>query len=120
MTHEEMLQQLAPARLPTGMAWLSLPELLALLGLGLAAGVLAAALILPFTRSRAPRNRLRLSQLRALPVPQRMLALARHLGHLPPPLHDAAYGAATPPSDERIERIARRARLTRLVRGLRR
>lgn len=120
MTHDQMLQQLAPARLPTGMAWLSLPELLALLGLGLAAGVLAAALILPFTRSRAPRHRLRLSQLRALPVPQRMLALARHLGHLPPPLRDTAYGAAPPPPDDRIDRIARRAQLARLVRGLRR
>lgn len=120
MTHEEMLQQLAPARLPMGMAWLSLPELMALLALGLAAGVLVAALMLPFTRSRAPRHRLRLSQLRPLPVPQRMLALARHLGHLPPSLRDAAYGAAPPPPDDHIERIARRARLTRLVRGRRR
>ena len=42
-----------------------------------------------------------------------LLAIARVLGHLPAALRPAAYGAAPPPSDRRIEAIARRARLRR-------
>lgn len=113
MTHEQMMQALSPPRLPLAMSALSLPEMMALLGLGLLAGLVLAAAILPFTRHRAARRRARLADLRPLPAPQRFLALARLLGHLPPALRPAAYGAAQPPSDRRIEAIARRARLRR-------
>ncbi|QBX34917.1 hypothetical protein E4191_09485 [Paracoccus liaowanqingii] len=116
MTHDQMMQALSPVRLPGSMATLSLPEMAALLAFGILAGLAVAAAVLPLTRRRAPRRRIRLADLRALPVPQRMLALARHLGHLPEALRAAAYGAAPPPSDRRIERLARRARLRRMWR----
>jgi hypothetical protein len=109
MTHDALLAALAPPRLPAALSALSVAEYLALLGIGLALGALVVAALRPLTRARAPRQRL--AALRALPVPVRMLALARRLGHLPPALRPAAYGAAEPPSDRRIERIARRARL---------
>ena len=115
MTRDDMLAALAPARLPSQFGALSLPEGMALVAIGLVLGVLAAALIRPLTRlaRRGPRIR----DLRPLPVPARLLALSRLLGHLPPALRGAAYGAEPAPSDHRIERIARLARLRRGWRG---
>lgn len=110
MTHAEMLAALAPPRLPTAFAAPSLPDLLVLAGIGLALGALVGAAVLPLTRRRPARARLRLAQLRALPVPERLLVLARLLGRLPASLRAAAYGAAPPPSDRAIERAARRVR----------
>lgn len=110
MTHDEMLAALAPPRLPAEMASLSLSEMLALVAIGMALGLVAGLLILPLTRRRASPKMVRLSDLRALPVPERLLALARLLGRLPPSLRAAAYGAEPPPSDQVIERAARRAR----------
>jgi len=112
--HEALLEALAPVRLPASMAGLGLAELVALLSLGLIGGVVVAAVLLPLTRRRTRQRRQRLSDLRALPVPERLLVLARTLGRLPPGLRDAAYGAAPPPSDRQIERSARLARLSRL------
>jgi len=112
-THQALLEALSPVRLPVGMATLSWPEIVALLSLGLTLGVLAGLAVLPLTRRRAGRGRARLSDLRALPVPERLLAIARRLGRLPEALRPAAYGAAPPPPDRRIEAIARRARLWR-------
>ncbi|WP_265502178.1 hypothetical protein [Paracoccus beibuensis] len=109
MTHEQMLDALAPVRLPSSFGSLGVNEIMVLVALGLIVGVAVSAIIRPLTRGGD--RRLRLSDLRAMPVPQRMLALSRLLGHLPPALRPAAYGAATPPSDRRIERIARLSRL---------
>ncbi|SCY95546.1 hypothetical protein [Paracoccus tibetensis] len=110
MTRDEMLTALAPPRLPAEMASLSLSEMLALIAIGTALGLVAGLLLLPLTRRRAKPKKVRLSDLRPLPVPERLLALARLLGHLPLSLRAAAYGAEPPPSDRVIERAARRAR----------
>ncbi|WP_231558848.1 hypothetical protein [Paracoccus sp. PAMC 22219] len=113
MTHDQLMQALSPVRLPTPMAVLSPAEMAALLALGLIAGLLLALAVLPFTRRRAARRRMRVTALRGLPVPDRLLAIARLLGHLPAALRPAAYGAAPPPPDRRIEAIARRAHIRR-------
>lgn len=113
MTHDQLMQALSPVRLPTPMAILSTAEMAALLALGIIAGLVLALAVLPFTRRRAARPRLRVAALRGLPVPDRLLAIARLLGHLPAALRPAAYGAAPPPPDRRIEAIARGARLRR-------
>lgn len=114
MTHDQLMAALSPARLPLEMADLSLPEMLVLLALGLLVGLAAAAVIVPFTRRRTAQTRSGPAALRDLPVPERLLGLARWLGHLPAALRPAAYGAAPPPSDRRIARIVRGARLRRL------
>ncbi len=113
MTHDQLIQALSPVRLPTPMAVLSPGEMAALLALGLIAGLVLALAVLPFTRRRAARQRLRVTALRGLSVPDRLLAIARLLGHLPVGLRPAAYGAAPPPPDRRIEAIVRRARIRR-------
>ena len=110
MTHDELLARLPPPRLPAEMASVSLSEILALVAFGMLLGLVAGFLILPLTRRRSSPKRVRLSDLRALPVSERLLALARLLGRLPPSLRAAAYGAEPPPSDQMIERAARRAR----------
>lgn len=111
MTHDQMLAALSPVRLPTALTALSWNETLALLSLGLIAGGVLGAALLPLTRRRGPRARP--DDPHALPVPERLLMLSRQLGHLPAALRAAAYGAAPPPSDSRIRAIARRARLRR-------
>lgn len=110
MTHAEMLASLPPPRLPVTMAILSPSEILALLGLGMAFGLLIGVLVLPLTRQRDRRQGLRLRDLRSLPMPERLLELSRLLGCLPRSLRAAAYGAAPPPSDRQVERAARRLR----------
>lgn len=110
MTHDEMLAALASPRLPAAFANLSPTEMLALVGIGMALGLVAGLLILLLTRRRVRLRKVRLSDLRELPVPERLLALARLLGRLPPSLRAAAYGAEPSPSDHVIERAARRAR----------
>ncbi|WP_410216390.1 hypothetical protein [Paracoccus sp. (in: a-proteobacteria)] len=114
MTHQEMLAALAPPRLPTTLDQLSLAEMAALLALGLICGTFLSMLLRPLTRSRS--RRLRLRDLEALPVPDRLLALARQLGQLPSRLRDPAYGAAPAPENRQIARIARRFRLMRTLR----
>lgn len=110
MTHDEMLAALAPPRMPAAMANLSTTEILALVAIGMGLGLLVGVVILPLTRRREKRKKVRLAELRALPVPERLLMLARLLGRLPPSLRAAAYGAEPPPPDHVIERAARRAR----------
>ncbi|MFC0202302.1 hypothetical protein [Paracoccus rhizosphaerae] len=110
MTHDEMLAALAPPRLPADFGSLSVYEMLALVGIGMALGLLAGLLILPLTRRRVKPGKVRLSDLRELPVPERLLAVARLLGRLPPSLRAAAYGTEPPPSDRNIERAVRRTR----------
>ncbi len=113
MTHDQLMQALSPVRLPTPMAILSTAEMAALLALGIIAGAGAglggAALHAPPGGPPASAR----GGAAGLPVPDRLLAIARLLGHLPAALRPAAYGAAPPPSDRRIEAIARGARLRR-------
>ena len=70
MTHDQLMQALSPVRLPTPMAILSTAEMAALLALGIIAGLVLALAVLPFTRRRAARPRLRVAALRGLPVPR--------------------------------------------------
>ena len=60
-----------------------------------------------------PSRRALIRATRGLPGPERILAVARILGHLPDALRAAAYGAAPPPDDGRIERVALRSRRKR-------
>ncbi|RJE83347.1 hypothetical protein [Paracoccus onubensis] len=105
MTHEDMLAALAPPRLPADMAALGWRELCGLAGLGLLAALILFALLLPWL-TRRPSRRVRIRATRGQPGAERILSIARILGHLPEALRPAAYGAAPPPSDEQIERIA--------------
>jgi len=109
MTPDELMQGLAPSRLPPTLQTAGWPEYLALFGLGLMLGAALALILAPMLAPRTSRaERIRLT--RHLPPQERLLAIARILGHLPAALRPAAYGAAPPPSPARIERIARRGR----------
>ena len=112
MTHEEMLGLLAPARLPADMAVMGWRELCGLAGLGLLAALILFALLLPCL-TRRPSRRARIRATRGQPGPERILSVARILGHLPEALRPAAYGAVPPPSDGQIERIALRSKSPR-------
>lgn len=107
MTQAELLAQLAPPRLPLGMATLDWREGLALAGFGLLAGLALALLLRPLLGRRLSR-RARIRATRGLPAEARILAVARILGRMPPGLRAAAYGAAPAPDDATIERLARR------------
>jgi len=109
MTPDELMHGLAPSRLPPTLQTAGWPEYLALFGLGLMAGLLMVMALSPMLRLRTSRAE-RIRQTRHLPPQERLLAIARILGHLPAALRPAAYGAAPPPSSARIERIARRGR----------
>ncbi|WP_299844309.1 hypothetical protein [uncultured Paracoccus sp.] len=106
MTREELLEALAPIRLPAAMRVLEGREMLALVGLGLLAAALIALLLGPLLTRRAT-TRQRLSATRDLPAGERLLAIARITGRLPPDLREAAY-LATPPNADEIERASRR------------
>ena len=105
MTHEEMLAALAPPRLPVDMAVMGWRELCGLAGLGLLAALILFALLLPWL-TRRPSRRARIQATRGQPGAERILSIARILGHLPEALRPAAYGTVPPPSDAQIERIA--------------
>lgn len=107
MTQEDLLAHLSPPRLPLEMAALGWPEMLALAGLGLMAGLIAALLLRPVL-GRKPSRRGLIQATRGLPPQDRILAIARILGRLPDPLRAAAYGAAPAPDDAAIERAALR------------
>ncbi|MTE00391.1 hypothetical protein GIY56_08835 [Paracoccus sp. YIM 132242] len=107
MTRDDLLAQLSPPRLPLGMAAPGWPEMLALAGIGLLAG-LVAAWLLRLVMARRPSRRALIRATRGMPAQDRILAVARILGRLPDPLRAAAYGAAPAPGDEAIERIALR------------
>lgn len=109
MTHEEMLAALAPPRLPADMAMLGWREALGLAGLGLLAALILYVLLSPWL-ARRPSRRARIRATRGLPAQERILAIARILGHLPARLRPAAYGEAPAPADAEIERIALRSR----------
>lgn len=109
MTQAELIAALPPPRLPAAMTHLGWPEMLALAGLGVLAGLLLVAVLRP-ALTRRPSRAAAIRATRGLPAQERILAIARLLGRLPEPLRDAAYGAAPPPPDDEIERIARRHR----------
>lgn len=106
MTHEEMLAALAPARLPAAMQSLDGSEMLALLGLGLLLAALVALILTPLLRRRIP-IRQRILSTRGLPPAERLLAIARITGRLPPTFRDAAYRPAPDLTDAQIERASR-------------
>lgn len=107
MTPDELLAALAPIRLPAVMRALEGREMLALVGLGLLAASLIALLLGPLlTRSSSARSRIRAT--RGLPAEERLLAIARITGRLPPELREAAYRPVTGLSDEQIEQATRR------------
>lgn len=112
MTRDELLAALAPPRLPAEALQPGWREATGLIGLGLLASVLVFLLVAPLL-GRRPSRRARIRATRGLPPGERLLAIARILGHLPAPLRAAAYGAAPPPPDDRIERIANRSRARR-------
>ncbi|MBO9457074.1 hypothetical protein J7376_17570 [Paracoccus sp. R12_1] len=109
MTQQELMQALAPPRLPSYMAMLTFAEALVLFGIGLLVGLAVWSLLRPLL-VRRPSRRTRIRATRDLPPQERLLAIARILGHLPTALRPAAYGAAPPPDPAQIERIARRSR----------
>nr|WP_237168758.1 hypothetical protein [Paracoccus shandongensis] len=84
-------------------------ETLALAGIGLLVGLVAALVLRPLL-TRRPSRRARVRATRGMPPEARLLEIARILGRLPDPLRPAAYGAAPAPDDAAIERIALRGR----------
>ncbi|AUH35051.1 hypothetical protein [Paracoccus tegillarcae] len=109
MTQDELLAALADVRLPVTMRALDWHEMSALLGLGLLIAALIALILAPLLRQRASARR-RILATRGLPVQDRLLAVARITGHLPPALREAAYLPAPQLRDEQIERAAKAGR----------
>ncbi|MBN9671489.1 hypothetical protein [Roseibium aggregatum] len=105
MTQADLIAALPEGRLPPGLMALRPSDLLALFGAGLIVSALLSLLILPFTTRRPSRKTL-IRATRDLPPEDRLLAIARILGHLPEELRPAAYGLEPPPSGEALERIA--------------
>ncbi|GAB4520339.1 MAG: hypothetical protein Tsb0019_21250 [Roseibium sp.] len=105
MTQSDLIAALPEGRLPPELMALGAADLLALFGAGLAAAALLSLLVAPFL-ARRPSRKVQIKATRALPPEERLLAIARILGHLPDDLRGAAYGQQTPPSSDAIERIA--------------
>lgn len=93
----DLVSQLHPARLPADFTQMGWPDLLAGLGLGLLLAALILFLAIPFLRARPRPASLarRLRDCRALPAPDRLLALTRiHADQgaiLPDDLRNALY-----------------------------
>lgn len=109
MTRAELIAALPEGRLPPELMTLQPADLLALFGLGLAFSALLALVIMPFV-ARRPSRRSAIRATRGLPPEERLLAIARILGHLPEPLRAPAYGIEAPPANEAIERAALKRR----------
>lgn len=106
MTQAELIAALSPSRLPPSLHVLSWQEAMALFGLGLITGAVLVGLISPLL-IRRPSARARIRATRGQAGEERLLAIARILGHLPRSLRPAAYGAAEMPSDDEIDRLTR-------------
>ena len=109
MTREELIATLPAGRLPAEMMQLQAGDLLLLFGLGLMLAAALSALLAPFLERR-PRRRAMIRATRGLPPPERALAIARILGHLPAELRDAASGAGPGIDDAALETAARKIR----------
>ncbi|TRW97312.1 hypothetical protein FNJ84_07260 [Paracoccus sp. M683] len=109
MSHDQLLAALAPIRLPSAMRDLGWPEMLALLGLGLLLAALIGLILTPLLRRRI-RVGQRIRATRGLAPADRLLAIARITGRLPPALREMAYRPAPDLTDRQIERAARRPR----------
>jgi hypothetical protein len=109
MTQADLIAALPDGRLPPGLTALGPLDLLALFGAGLVAAGLLSLLIAPFLGRRPSRKAL-IRATRTLPPQERLLAVARILGHLPEVLRPAAYGREEPPPGKTIERIALNSR----------
>lgn len=110
MTQAELIAALPEGRLPLELMELGATDLLALFGVGLMVAALLSVLAGPFLAGRPSRKTL-IRATRDLPPEERLLAIARILGHLPKKLQPAAYGGAAPPPSETIERIALKAKM---------
>ncbi len=106
MTPNELIATLGPSRLPVTLLDFGPREYLAVLGLGLLAGLIFALLLRPFT-SRGPSAAQRIRATRGQPGQERILSIARILGRLPAAMRGEAYRAGDPPSDAEIERLLR-------------
>jgi len=109
MTQADLIAALPEGRLSPDLLAFRFSDLLALFGAGLIVSALVSLAIMPFVARRPSRKR-RVRATRGLPPEERLLEIARILGHLPDELRPAAYGAEPPPSSEAIERIAFSAR----------
>lgn len=109
MTRADLIAALPDGRLPPELMTLGTADLLALFGAGLMISALLSALAAPFMARRPSRKAL-IRATRSLPPKERLLAIARILGHLPKRLRPAAYGREAPPPSETIERIALKAK----------
>ncbi|MQT14946.1 hypothetical protein [Segnochrobactrum spirostomi] len=111
MTRSELLAALPEGRLPPDLMHLHAADLLALAGLGLVVAAFFAALMLPLLQRR-PSRRARIRATRGLPPQERLLAVARILGHLPETFRTAAY-RDEPIDEAALERAAVKARRVR-------
>ena len=109
MTQADLLAALPEGRLPASLMQLGGLDLLALFGAGLIAAALLSLLVAPFV-ARPPSRRTLIRATRGLPAEERVLAIARILGHLPAPLHPTAYGVPPALPDDEIERLALKAK----------
>lgn len=105
MSRDELLAALAPIRLPGAMRGLDWRELLALFGLGLILAAVIALLLMPLL-SRKVSIRQRIRATRGLPIEERLLAVSRITGRLPPALRDTAYRRNSQITDDQIERVS--------------
>lgn len=108
MTQDELVAALPPGRLPPELIQIAPADLLLCFGLGLIVAALLLTLARPFL-DRRPSLRARIRDTRGLPGPERLLAIARILGHLPDGLRQAAYRGTHLP-DAEVERAALKAR----------
>ena len=110
MTQADLIAALPEGRLPPELMGLGPTDLLALFGAGLMVSALLSALAAPFLARRPLAQDPKSGRPAILPTEERLLAIARIIGHLPDKLRSAAYGSEAPPSDETIERIALKSR----------
>ncbi|MBD8894075.1 hypothetical protein [Roseibium litorale] len=108
MTQADLIAALPEGRLPPELMTLHAADLLALFGLGLIFSAVMSLLFMPFL-ARRPSRKSMIRQTRGLPPEERLLAIARILGHLPEGLRPAAYGLEPLPGDDVIEREALKA-----------
>lgn len=109
MTQAELIAALPEGRLPPALMQLHAADFLILFGAGLLMAALVSVLVVPLLEHRASRRAL-IRATRPLPSQERVLAIARILGHLPVELRATAYGAGPELDAATVERIALKAR----------